>query len=391
MQRSADDNDNMDSLDNRGLWRLAAAITISATVFTAMQGLTYPLLALILQRQGVPAWLIGVNAAMMPFGMIVAAPLAPHLLQRLGALKFVISSQFGTLLCLLLIGAQHDAWLWLPLRFFMGLFLASQFVVTETWINQVASDAYRGRILGFYATVLSVGFAAGPAILLLVGTQGWAPFLAGAALLLGALLVLMSVRGVLPATRSERPMSVFSFLPLTPLLLLVVAVVAFADEGSMSLLPIYVIQHGYSENIGTMALIAMIAGSVSLQYPIGWLADRFPRRRVMLGCALVAAVSAMVQGIAVNVPWLFWSVVFVWGGAYYALYVLSLIRLGERFSGAALVAGNSAMGAMWGAGGIVGPPLLGGAMSFFGPNGLPVVLAVLFVAIALVMLRNGSE
>ena len=381
----------MDSLDNRGLWRLAAAITISATVFTAMQGLTYPLLALILERQGVPAWLIGVNAAMMPFGMIVAAPLAPHLLQRLGALKFAVSSQLGTLLCLLLIGAQHDAWLWLPLRFLMGLFLASQFVVTETWINQIASDAYRGRILGFYATVLSVGFAAGPAILLAVGTQGWAPFLAGAALLLGALLVLWSVRAALPATRSERPMSVFSFLPLAPLLLLAVAVVAFADEGSMSLLPIYVIQHGYSENIGTFALIAMIVGSVSMQYPIGWLADRFPRRRVMLGCALVAAASAIVQGIAVGVPWLFWSVVFVWGGSYYALHVLSLIRLGERFSGAALVAGNSAMGAMWGVGGIVGPPLLGGAMSSFGPNGLPVVLALLFVAIALVIARSASE
>jgi MFS family permease len=372
------------------MWRLAAAITISATVFTAMQGLTYPLLALILERQGVPAWLIGINAAMMPLGMIVAAPLTPYAMQRLGALRFVVSSQLGTLLCLLLIGAEHDAWLWLPLRFFMGLFLASQFVVTETWINQIASDAYRGRILGFYATVLSAGFAAGPAILLAVGTQGWAPFSAGAALLLGALAVLLSVRKALPAARSERPMSVFAFLPLAPLLLFAVAVVAFADEGSMSLLPIYVIQHGYGESIGTIALIAMIAGSVSMQYPIGWLADRFPRGRVMLVCALVAAASALAQSLAVGVPWLFWSVVFVWGGSYFALHVLSLVRLGERFSGAALIAGNSAMGAMWGVGGIVGPPTLGGAMSSFGPDGLPLVLAALFVVTALVIARNDS-
>lgn len=381
----------MDSLGKRATWRLATAITISATVFTAMQGLTYPLLALILERQGVAAWLIGVNAAMMPLGMIVAAPLTPYLMQRLGALRFVVSSQLGTLLCLLLIGAQHDAWLWLPLRFLMGLFLASQFVVTETWINQIASDAYRGRILGFYATVLSVGFAAGPAILLAVGTRGWAPFSAGVALLLGALAVLLLVRKALPAARGERPMSVFAFLPLAPLLLLAVAAVAFADEGSMSLLPIYVIQHGYGESIGTIALIAMIAGSVSMQYPIGWLADRFPRSRVMFVCALVAAASALVQSLAVGMPWLFWGVVFIWGGSYYALHVLSLVRLGERFSGAALVAGNSAMGAMWGVGGIVGPPTLGGAMSAIGPDGLPVVLAVLFAAIALVIARSGGE
>lgn len=372
-----------------GVWRLTMAITVSATVFTAMLGLTYPLLALILDRLGEPAWLIGVNAAMTPLGMIATAPLAPHVLQRFGALRFAVFSQIGTLLCLLVIGAVRDAWLWMPLRFVMGVFLASLFVVTETWINQIASDTHRGRVLGFYAALLSVGFAAGPAILVVVGTRGWAPFLAGAVLVCGALAVLLSARRLLPEAHDERPLSVLAFIPLAPLLLLAVVAVAFADEGSMSLLPIYVIQHGYGERVGTIALIAMIAGSVSLQYPIGWLADRLPRGRVMLACALAAAASAASLPFAIGTPAMFWLAIFVWGGAYYALHVLSLVRLGERFSGAALVAGNSAMSAMWGVGGIAGPPLLGGAMSAFGPNGLPVVLAALFAVLAFVLAWSG--
>jgi hypothetical protein len=45
------------------------------------------------------------------------------------------------------------------------------------------------------------------------------------------------------------------------------------------------------------------------------------------------------------------------------------VRLGERFTGAALIAGNPAFAAMWG--GLMGTPLIGGAMQLWGPIGLP--------------------
>jgi len=47
-------------------------------------------------------------------------------------------------------------------------------------------------------------------------------------------------------------------------------------------------------------------------------------------------------------------VIFAWGGIYYAIYSLALIKLGGEYSGADLVAGNAACSAMWGIGGIVG-------------------------------------
>ena len=48
------------------------------------------------------------------------------------------------------------------------------------------------------------------------------------------------------------------------------------------------------------------------------------------------------------------------------------------FSGALLLAGNSAFGVMWGIGGIVGPSIAGIAMDLAGPEGLPLTLGVLF-------------
>lgn len=366
------------------IWHLALAITACATVFTIMQGLSYPLLALILNRMDVPEWLIGINAATMPIGMIVSAPLAPRLMRRFGGCNLTVVSLLTSTACLLAIGATQDAWLWMPLRLLIGIALGCILVVNESWINQIASDDYRGRIIGFYSAVLSAGFALGPALLAIVGSRGWTPFLIGAALPLLALLPLLAVRRSLPALPAgERTVPVLAFLRMAPLLLVLTAAVALADEGAMSFLPIYALRHGYAEQAGTILLIVMIAGSVSLQYPIGWVADRVPRATVMTACAAAAAASAAAMPFTVATPWLFAFAIFVWGGVYYAIYMLALVRLGESFAGMTLVTGNAAFAAMWGVGGIAGSAVVGGAMSTLGPVGFPLVFVVTFGAIAI--------
>ena len=79
-------------LTARTAWRPIVAVAISATVFTAMQGLTYPLLSLILDRAGIAAWLIGANAAMTPLGMMAAAVAAAQIVHRFGAYRLAVAS-----------------------------------------------------------------------------------------------------------------------------------------------------------------------------------------------------------------------------------------------------------------------------------------------------------
>lgn len=368
--------------ERRRAWRLIAAITFGATVFTAMQGLTFPLLALILERMGTPEWAIGVNAAMMPLGLILSAPVGPRLMRRWGGFALVAAGLGVSAACMALIGLHQDALSWMPLRLLMGVALGCILVVTETWINEVATDAVRGRVIGFYSAVLSAGFALGPALLAAVGSGGWLPFAVGAALPLLAVLPLVGVRAILPATVVEaRPVTVRSFLRAAPLLLVCTASVALADEGAMSFLPLFALAHGYGEQAGNLLLIVMIAGSVSLQYPLGSLADRMRRSTVMVVCAAAAAVSAALFPLLVATPLLFGLAVFVWGGAYYAIYVLALVRLGDAYRGSALVAGNAAFAAMWGIGGLAGSASVGGAMSLVGPVGFPAVFVLTFAAI----------
>ncbi|RLM25474.1 hypothetical protein BIY28_01790 [Brenneria goodwinii] len=53
-----------------------------------------------------------------------------------------------------------------------------------------------------------------------------------------------------------------------------------------------------------------------------------------------------------------------------AIYTLSLVRAGKRFSGQKLIVVNSVFGVVWGAGSISGPALTGVVVSFMGYSGL---------------------
>jgi hypothetical protein len=85
----------------------------------------------------------------------------------------------------------------------------------------------------------------------------------------------------------------------------------------------------------------------------------------------------------IGTPWR-WPFLFLWGAAGFGVYTVALAELGRRFTGAWLVTGAASFAAVWGVGGIVGPPLAGGAMAAFGPDGLPLLLAACFAPLALV-------
>jgi MFS family permease len=161
----------------------------------------------------------------------------------------------------------------------------------------------------------------------------------------------------------------------------------------MALLPLYGLDKGLSEATAATALGVLIVGNVVLQPPIGWLADRWSWRALLGACALLAAAGGVALPAAIGGFWQ-WPLLFAWGAAGFGVYTVALAELGRRFAGAALVAGAVAFAAIWGVGGLVGPPLAGAAMDLFGPNGLPLLLGGAFlplVAAAIWRRRSGGR
>ena len=353
-------------------------------LFGLSQGLTYPLLSLILERQGVDPALIGLSSAMTPLGIVAAAAMLPAAASRIGSAPLALVSTVALAGMIGMIGLVQSIAIWIPLRFLLGCGISGLYVTSETWINSLAPAAQRGRILGLFSTSLSLGFACGPLVLIATGTTGAPPFWAAVGIeLVGAALIL-GVFGRLPDVGARARVSVRSFVPLAPFLLLVVGVVAAYDQSFLTLFPIYVTARGFSEHDTVVAVMVWAAGNILFQVPIGALSDRWSRRGTTLLLCSVTIAGAILLPAAVSSRATLWPLLFVWGPASYGVYTLALGELGSVFRGGNLVAGNAAFAMMWGLGGLIGPSVIGLAMHATGPGGLPLALACVYAMLLVI-------
>jgi MFS family permease len=356
---------------------IAACSAIS--VFGLAFGMTYPLLSLILEQRGVSTEMIGINSAMMPVGILLFSSLIPVASKRFGARNVAIVAAVLTALFIMAYKVFDTLEAWFIIRMLQGMSVSTLFVLSEAWIVGYAGSEHRGKIVAIYASVLSASFGAGPAIVAWIGIDGWAPFVIGAIVILLGVIPLSLVRDESTEASEETHSSgFFRFLPKAPMLLAAVGAFAIFDAATLSLLPVYGIQTGLNLSTAATALSVLIIGNIVFQFPLGWLADRVSHRLLLAGCALVTVVMLLVLPFVMASNWM-WLVLVVIGSTGYGVYTVSLTSLGDRFSGQELINGSAAFAIVWGMGALFGSVAGGWAMSGFGPHGLPLSIAVVYL------------
>lgn len=363
---------------------LAAAIGAISVVGIGL-GLTIPLLAIELEHRGIPRTWIGVNTAMAGIATILTAPFMTGWVRRFGAGPMLIGAIALAAVTLLGFKATPSFALWFPLRFAFGAALCVLFVVSEFWINAAAPPARRGLVMGIYATILSLGVAAGPAILGVTGTQGWAPYLTGAVLFaLGAIPVLIGARGA-PEVHTESRLGIWALLKVAPAATLAGLIFGAVETGEMSFLAIYGLHRGLEEQSAALLMTVTMLGGVACQIPLGLLSDRMDRRKLLLACALVGVAGTLALPFLPMDGWAIRAALFVTIGTVAGLYTVGLALLGARFTGAELAAANAVFVMLYSIGLIVGPPIVGAGMDFADPHGFAYTLAALLGAYAVVV------
>jgi len=365
--------------NTRNLIAACAAITVFGFAF----GMTYPLLSLILESRGVSSDMIGINSAMMPIGILLFSPVIPVAAKRFGARKVAITAAIVTALVILSYKVFDTLAAWFLIRLLQGMTISTLFVLSEAWIVGSASDANRGKVVAIYASVLSGSFGAGPLLISFIGIEGWTPFVLGAAVVAIGVIPFIFIREDAHAEPEEAHASgIIGFAPRAPMLLAAVGTFAVFDAASLSLFPVYGIQNGLDLTTSANILTALILGNVLLQFPIGWLCDRFPHRFVLAGCALITAVSLVFLPCVID-SGLKWPLLILMGTTGYGVYTVSLAALGDRFSGIDLVNGSASFALVWGFGALIGSVSGGWAMLGFGPHALPISLALVYLLLAL--------
>ena len=363
---------------------IAAAITCVAVVGIGLS-LTIPLLSIEMERMGASSTLVGINTAVAGLAAIFTVPFVPRLAARLGVVRLLVLAIVLGAACLVAFKLLPGIAWWFVLRFVFSMSLGALFVLSEFWINEAAPPARRGLVMGIYATVLALGFAVGPILLALLGTRGFAPYLAGAGLFLVAMVPLVLARGLSPVIPQGRGRPFVAYLRLAPSATFAALVYGAVETGGFAILPLYGLRLGYDAETAAGLVSALALGNVMFQIPFGWLADRVDRRLVLLMAALGGALGSSLIPLASSWFPALVVLLFLWGGIAGTLYTVGLAHLGATVRGPELAGANAAFVVLYNVGLMFGPPVIGGGMDLVPPQGFAYSLCLLFLAYAAIV------
>ncbi len=357
-------------------WRGLLAIALSAGVAGITYGCLPPLMAIILERQGHPNWAIGLNGAAAFAATILLGPLVPKLFSRLGFFNAMAIAVVGEVTCLFLLLVWPDIWYWAGLRFLIGFFGTILWIGSEVWIVAMAPERVRGRAIAFYMMAISGGFALGPVVIQVAGSESSLPFLICAGLTLFAGFLIWTARGMAPDLPAAPKAAIALACRIAPLVMAAALMAGFVDMSAVTHLVNYGQDAGLSEETALMALTIMLVANLVMQFPVGWLADRVDKRKLLISFGVVFFVAPLLINETMGQSLLVWPVLIVWGICSLGIYTVALTILGERFDASLLASANAAIVVLYQVGGVGGSFAGGSAMDLFGYKGLMWVFAL---------------
>ena len=265
----------------------------------------------------------------------------------------------------------HSVWIdpvvWGLMRFVFGICMVGLYITIESWLNDASTPGNRGRTLAVYMIVHMGGFAVGQ-LLIATGDPGGFTLFAVASILVSLSFVPMALAATTdaPAIRLADHVGVRALWNVAPTGLVGMALIGASTGTLFGLGAVYATSAGFSAGRTAAFLAAPSIGALLLQWPIGWLSDRFPRRGVIFLVAVAAAGSAIAlavtpEGNVAAVP-----LMVLLGGFSFPLYSLLLSHTLDWSPPGTSMGASSTLLRVNGAGAVLGPIVAASAMGVVG-------------------------
>ncbi len=345
------------------------ALLVGISLLMAGSGLQGSLLGVRAAAEGFPAFVTGVVMSGYFAGFVAGSLATPRLIRRVGHIRVFAALASVASAAALLHSVFVEPLAWTVLRGLTGFCYIGLFVIAESWLNDRATNATRGRILSLYMVVMTGSMAAGPLLLNAAPATGYELFI------LASVLVSMALVPVALTTYSApgfEELDRFSIRELARISPLGVAgcLVNGASSGSLVwLASLYGESIGMGiEGISTFAAVSIVGGAI-LVWPAGRLSDWFDRRLVLTGVALLGACAALIASFVGSAPLTQMIAVAAVGGLSMPIYSLAVSHTNDYLQPRQMVAASSGLLLATGLGGMMGPAIAGGVMQLLGPGG----------------------
>jgi MFS family permease len=365
------------------------ALIVVVAVAGANQGLTIPLLAVMLEQQGVPTILNGINASALYVGIVLVSPWLEIPLRRLGYRNTIFWGLVVLTISTLLVPVFSSLTVWFILRMLMGVGDSTLHYASQMWVTKITSERNRGRDLSIYGLAFGIGFAIGPLGLNLLPFGVWMPFGALIVLYVIAFALLWRIKNDFPEEiqQSEKKQNKYvTVLRLAWLALIPSFLYGFMETSLNGSFPIYALRTGMSLEWMSLVLPSFVVGCIILQMPLGMLSDRVGRKKVMFICALIGGIAFFFFPLAGTNVWLMMLILAIAGAAVGSFYSLGLAYAADILPASMVPTMGIMAGINFGLASILAPGMNGYLMEAWEPWTMFWLMGALLLAFAVACL-----
>lgn len=329
------------------------------------QGMLLPVLAIMLDKIGVPPSLNGLNAAALYIGILLASPFIEKPVRRYGYKPIIVAGLVIVMGSVILFPFWQVFWFWFILRIIVGIGDNMLHFATQVWITSTSPEAKRGRNIALYGLAFGLGFGIGPLMTRLLSVNEFLPFIIATCASLLAWLFLISLKNEWPDNEFETASGLGTWakykevIRLSWFALLPGFGYGFLEASLHGNFPVYAIRSGITIEWVSILLPAFVAGSLLTQLPLGMLGDRIGRRKLLLYITFLGFVSFL-GAILVEFSMTLLLLSFIMTGAIIgSLFSLGITYMADLLPRGLLPTGNVMAGVFFAVGSICGP-LVGG-------------------------------
>jgi MFS family permease len=367
---------------------------ISCFILFLGNGLINVLLPVRMGLDGVNIDTIGTVLSLYYVGMLLGAIYGKNLIKRAGHIRMFSScvalGAVSTLLCSL----YSDPTLWGVMRVVIGFCNACALTAMESWLSHSSDKNNRGKVLATYNAVVLAGLFGGQFLMNIATPINTSLFVIAGILLCAATIPISLSTQNGPTIELVDPMPLRKLYKISPLGVVSCLISGLVYSALFNLLPVFANEFNIVEFQLSLYMGAGIFGALVLQFPVGYLSDRFDRRRVLLVLLVISAAAGLINIVFAQQGY-FLGMFVVTGmtcGIVACIYPLSIAEAFDRLRQSEMVAAMGSMILAFSVGGILGPFLASMVMTHFGGAALFYFLAVVQCLLAVfVIYRMGAR
>lgn len=352
-------------------------------LMAASNGLLLAYIPVHLNDAGAPAWVAGTMVTSLALGSFIGCFFVTPLIRRVGHARTFLAFAALNVLHAEMIAFSDAAWIWCIARAVYGVSAVGFFIVSQSWLNDVCSNAWRGRVTSiFYMSYV---------VMLGVGSYGvgWIePDPSTVALACVGMIALAMIPIGLTRLQPTPPSGrgaidlrrVWRISPVGFAGLLAAGGVSMLIQGFA---PIYGAEQGYDRSDVGLLILVMQLGLIGVQLPLGILSDRIDRRYVLIAasftCAACAFFALGLDGGALTATMIAFA---VWVGVSESIYAVAGAHANDRADPSEYVMVASTLLFLWSFSAFVVPFVVTILTGLFGMSAFMVVTACIAAAYA---------